>query len=57
MVREAEAEARRERAMKLPWTERDHDPSGPDDEVLYVEMPSGCPVTRAMLRARLGLGG
>lgn len=58
MVREAEAEWHREQAQKAPMSERDWNPSGPDEEVLYFEMPSGWPVTRAMHRARLeGLGG
>jgi len=55
MIAEAEAESRREQAMKKPWTERDHNPSGADEEVLYFEVPSGWPVTRAQHRARLGL--
>lgn len=57
MIAEAEVESRRERAMKLPWTERDHDPSGSPDEILYFEVPSGWPVTRAMHRARLDARG
>jgi len=58
MIAEAGAESRREQAMKLLWAERDHDPSGPDGEILYFEVPSGWPVTRAMHRARLeGFGG
>lgn len=58
LVREAVSEWHREQAAKLPLAERDWDPSGPDDEIIYVEMPSGYPITRAQHRARLeAMGG
>lgn len=53
-IAEAQAEARREQAQRKPMAERDHDPSGPEGEWLYTDMPSGYPVTRAQHRVRLG---
>lgn len=54
LIAEAEAEWHREQAQKAPLAERDWNPSGPDEEVLYFEEPSGWPVTRATHRERMG---
>jgi len=48
------AELRREERARLPLLERDEDPEGDPNEVLYFEQQSGWPVTRREHRTRLG---